>query len=90
MALGATAALAGCHQQPIEETPVPEETEQASVEELEAEDKKVEPAERVDGKPFSSASKLEEISASFRASSTKKMPWDNLALWDDRFSFEQL
>lgn len=62
MALGATAALAGCHQQPIEETPVPEENEQVSVEELEAEDKKVEPAKRVDGKPFSSASKLEELS----------------------------
>lgn len=62
MTLGATAALAGCHQQPIEETPVPEENEQVGVEELEAEDKKVEPAERVDGKPFSSASKLEELS----------------------------
>ena len=62
MTLGATAALAGCHQQPIEETPVPEKNEQVGVEELEAEDKKVEPAERVDGKPFSSASKLEELS----------------------------
>lgn len=62
MALGATAALAGCHQQPIEETPVPEEAKQASIEELEAEDKKVEPAERIDGKPFSSSSKLEELS----------------------------
>lgn len=62
MAFGATAALVGCYQQPIEETPVPEENEQVSVEELEAEDKKVEPAKRVDGKPFSSASKLEELS----------------------------
>ena len=33
---------------------------------------------------------LPQISASFRANSTKKMPWDNLALWDDGFSFEQL
>lgn len=62
MAFGATAALVGCHQQPIEETPAPEENEQVSVEELEAEGNKVEPAERVDGKPFSSASKLEELS----------------------------
>ena len=62
MALGATTALAGCQQQSIEETPVPEENEQVNVEELEAEDKKAEPAERVDGKPFSSASKLEELS----------------------------
>lgn len=62
IALGATTALAGCQQQSIEETPVPEENEQVNVEELEAEDKKAEPAERVDGKPFSSASKLEELS----------------------------
>ena len=33
---------------------------------------------------------LPQIGASFRANSTKKMPWDNLALWDDGFSFEQL
>lgn len=62
VALGATTALAGCQQQSIEETPVPEENEQVNVEELEAEDKKAEPAERVDGKPFSSTSKLEELS----------------------------
>lgn len=62
VALGATTALAGCQQQSIEETPVPEENEQVNVEELEVEDKKAEPAERVDGKPFSSTSKLEELS----------------------------
>lgn len=62
MALGATTALAGCQQQPIEEVPTQDKIEQLGVEELEAEDKKVEPAERVDGKPFSSASKLEELS----------------------------
>ena len=32
---------------------------------------------------------MPKIEATFRCASSKKMPWDNLAVWDDGYSFER-